>query len=474
MPPDALRRLNPFNWTAVIAPRRSEREFLPAALEIIETPASPAGRLSLAIIVCAALAALIWACLGHIDIIATATGRIVPVGKSKVIQPPDVGVVAAIHVADGDFVRAGQVLVELDPRQAGADRDRYARDLKDAELDLARYQALWSALKTGQPPSLADLPADATPAERDRADSAMHAQYDEQVAALAGLDQQIAEKAAEAAAAANSIARFEDSLPYVREQADLRQQLMTMQYGNKLAYLQAQQTLVEQQRQILVLKDQRDQIVADRRALVHKREEAAGNYQKTLLDDLGKARDKVSELRADASKAHDTWSFKTLRAPIDGTVQELSIHTVGGVVTPAQPLMTIVPVAGGLVVEAMVDNSDVGFVRPGQDAQVKISTFNFTQYGLIDGKVESVSRDTVEQRGTDRPGAPAAPSEPAREPVYVAHIRLGRDWMATESGRERLGAGMAVTVEIHTGRRRIIDYLLSPLKRKVEESLHER
>ncbi len=455
-----------------------EREFLPAALEIVETPPSPAGRILVFGIVAAALIALLWACLGKIDIIATAPGKIVPVGNTKIVQPMDIGIVRAIHVNDGDVVQAGQVLIELDPVQARAERDRFAQQLRPALLDLAVKQSLWDALKVGAEPELGQMPADATADERVAAETALQARYGEQTAAIADLDQQIVEKTAEITSANASLAKLQAALPFVQQQADLRSELLKLQFSNKLAYLQAQQALVEQQHQLLVLRGDRAQAVAQKNGLVQKREGALAAYKKTLLDDLDKARSLVAELSAGLAKAEDSLKAKTLKAPITGTVQELAVHTVGGVVTPAQQLMFIVPSGGGVVVDAMVNNKDIGFVHVGQVARVKVDTFNFTRYGLIEGTVVGVSRDAVQQRAhgaSSRGGEDKEGSQPQEAtPSYVARIKLARSWMETETGRVALGPGMGVSAEIQTGRRRIIDYLLSPLEGRVDESLHER
>ena len=456
-----------------------EREFLPAALEIIESPASPAGRLIALSIAAAVVIALLWACIGKVDVIATAAGRIIPIGSSKVLQPIDVGLVKAIRVTDGDYVREGQVLIELDPVQARAERDRYSEELQHAELELGILNGLWNSLKSHSPPHLAGVSNGASAEDIAAAQSDMRARYDEQVAALADLDQQVIEKQAEAAGSNNAVSKLQASLPYVQQQVDLRNDLLKLQYSSKLAYLQAQQALVEQTHEITVLQSEKSRASAEKLALEQKRQEAADTYEKTLLDDLNKTQAQVSELRAGLVKAQDSLSAKTLRAPISGTVQELAIHTIGGVVTPAQSLLTIVPSGGGLIVEAMVNNRDVGFVHVGQPAKVKVDAFNFTRYGLIDGTVLGLSHDTVDRhvdmsskKDADGADSGAAPEPP--EPAYVARIHLSQNWMETETGRVGLGPGMVVTAEIRTGRRRIIDYLLSPLKNEVTDSLHER
>jgi hemolysin D len=461
-----------------------EREFLPAALEIIERPASPAGRLVAMCICAAALFALIWATFGKIDIIATAHGRVIPVGDTKVIQPVEIGTVQAIRVADGDTVKKGQILIELDPTQTEADRDRYHEELRRAELNLAELQGLWVAIQNHTRPVLASTPSDASAQEIAAAHAEMESRYDEQTAGIADLAQQIVEKADEVSAAANSIAKYKATLPYIQQQADLRGELMKLQFSNKLAYLQAQQALVEQQRQIVVLANERDEASAQKLSLQQKRDEAVETYEKTVLDDLTKTQAQVADLRAGEIKSSEEFADKTLRAPISGTVQQLAVHTIGGVVTPAQSLMLIVPKSGGLVVEARVDNRDIGFVHAGQLAQIKVDTFNFTRYGLIHGVVTSLSHDAVapdtansskEKNSSEGAAGNSDASDPAAsEPSYVAYVKLDRSWMDTETGRDALEPGMIVTTEIQTGRRRVIDYLLSPLQRGISESMHER
>jgi hemolysin D len=166
---------------------------------------------------------------------------------------------------------------------------------------------------------------------------------------------------------------------------------------------------------------------------------------------------------------------------VDGVVQQLAIHTVGGVVTPAQPLLVVVPIDSRLEIEAMVSNSDIGFVHAGQEAQIKVDTFNFTRYGLLHGQVLSISQDAVirdrqqDRLGERMPGNASDSSEPkGQELNYSARISLDRTAMQIDGMMVNLSPGMAVTVEIRTGSRKILNYLLSPLLRYRHESLRER
>ena len=458
-----------------------ETDFLPAALEIIERPVSPAKRAVAATVAVLVIIAFLWACLGKIDIIAVAPGRILPVGNSKIIQPLETGVVEAILAADGGHVRAGEVLVELDPTSAVSDRDKYALGLLKARLEIARLAGLRRVI-AGQSIDLVEPPSDAPEDDVKAARAAMRAQAMEQQAKLAGLDQQIQAKLADAAEASAEIEKLQASLPLTGEQAEIRRQLKEMEFGNKLAWLAAQQKLVEQQHDLPVLVQRQVQATAAAEALRRQRQQAEAEFEKSVLSDFATAKQKAAEFEKERDKAAQRLALLTLKAPIDGTVQQLAIHTVGGVVTPAQALMVVVPDDARIVVEAHIANQDVGFVRMGQTAQIKIEAFNFTRYGLIEGNVLNVSRDSVAATSasdklpdTDRGDQAAQNADGRRDSGgYIAHVALGQTAVMTEGGAVDLGPGMLVTAEIRTGRRRVIDYLLSPVIKRVSESLHER
>jgi hemolysin D len=465
-------------WPRLPARRGAEVEFLPAALEIIETPASPMGRAIAGTIILFFVAALAWATFGWVDIIATAPGKIVPTGRSKVVQPFETGVVRAIHVQDGQAVKAGDVLVELDPTSNAADEKRLGRDLVQDQLDVARLEGL-----------LADDPAQFAPPETApaglvaTAQRQMEAQAAEQAAKLASLDRQSAQKDAERREAEASIAKIEATLPLLRSQRDIREHLLQNEYGSRLLYLQAEQQVVEQEHELIVQRHKRDEIGEAQAAIGRQRAQAEAEYRKGVLADLAKAEGQANEHREEVVKATQRRELQTLTAPVDGTVQQLAVHTLGGVVTPAQALLVVVPAESHLEIEAMVPNRDIGFVHEGETAEIKVDTFNFTRYGLLHGKVLSVSQDAITRdRPRDKSGMAAqmtgdsdTSSEPkGQELVYAARVSLDRMQMQVEGRLVDLAPGMAVTVEIKTGSRRVIEYLLSPLLRYKQASFRER
>ena len=458
--------------------RRGEREFLPAALEVLETPPSPTGRFLALLIVTFFVVAIAWAFLGQVDILASANGRVLPAGNVKVIQPLDPGVVKAIHVQDGDQVTAGQTLVELDPTDAASDRDRVAHDLMQAKLDVARLVALQHAAERGGSPSALGAQAGAPALDVERARAATSAQASEQAAKLGDLSQQIDQKHAEAAEQAAEREKLSASIPLLAEKERIHRELTRQGYGTSLAYLDAQQQASEARHQMDVLSEREAEARSAAGALVRERDASRSQYLSGVLSDLDKAEEKQSELSQELVKAEQKSTETDMKAPISGVVEQLSIHTLGGVVTPAEHLMIIVPQNHSLTVEADLANRDVGFVHAGQPVEVKVETFNFTRYGLLKGHVIGVSRDVVapderpEASGRSPSGAGPEPRNPS--PSYVARIALDQTDIMIDGRRETLQPGMNVTAEIKTGRRTIIDFLLSPLARHTRESLHER
>jgi len=456
------------------------REFLPAALEIIETPASPAGRAIGLVIILAAFSAITWSCLSQIDILTSAPGRIVPAGRSKIIQPFQPGIVQAILVNDGDSVRAGQVLLTLDPTAAAADATRISQDLVAAELDRARLEGLEAALGSGAAPQLRDVPDGATPIAIAAAGAQMRAQALEEAGKLADIDHQIAEKQSEAAQAAAGIAKIEVDKPFLEQIASMRTTLLQEAVGSRLDWLDAEQLLAEAGPDIDIAQAQQAAALASVAALAQARAETQAEYATQIFSDLAQAEQKIGEARQDLVKAEQLVALTTLRAPIAGTVQQLAVHTIGGVVSPGQALLTIVPSGQQLMVEASIKNQDIGFVHVGQTAQVKIGAFDYTRFGAIAGTVVSISHDVVDMT----PDAPPAndgyaPPEQVnnaapQEPEYVAHIALSSSTIMTDAGPAELQAGMGVTADILTGRRRVIGFLLSPFEHEIDEAGHER
>ena len=457
--------------------RREELAFLPAALEIVETPPSPIGRAIAAVTALLFCLALIWAWWGSIDIVASATGKILPGDRVKVVQPFETAVVRSIHVQDGQEVKAGDVLIELDPTASEAERDHLRNDLLAERLNVARLRAALSDDPEADfaPPAGADVELIGTQRQL------LLNQVTEQRAKIAALLRQQAQKEAEQATTIATIHKLETIIPVIQSRVDIRKTLVEKELGSKLSYFEVLQLLVEQQEELSVQTSHLRETEAAIAAVRETRGQAAAEYRHSISDDLAKAEQKANGLAQDLIKAEQRTRLQSLTAPVDGVVQQLAVHTVGGVVTPAQPVLVVVPSDSRLEIEAMVSNSDIGFVHAGQQAEIKVDTFNFTRYGLLHGEVLSVSQDAVahdrpqDRSGERAPGAANESSEPkGQELNYSARISLDQAQMRVDDRLVNLSPGMAVTVEIKTGSRTVLSYLLSPLRRYRQEMLRER
>jgi hemolysin D len=458
---------------------RHELAFLPAALEVLETPPSPIGRAIGASIVAFFCLALAWAIFGRVDIVASAKGKIIPSGRTKVIQPFETGVVGAIHVHDGQVVKAGDILIQLDSTMNNAESRHYESDLIAAQLDVARLQAELAdgdALANFQPP--ADAPSELIALQR----KFLLDQTAEQEEKLAVLDRQRQQKQAEYNTSEAMIGKFEASLSILEERVGMRKTLYEHNTGSRSDYLVLLQSFVEQQHDLDVENRKADEAIAAIAAIDEQRKQVTKAFRRERYGELVEAKRKVKDSTEDVVRARHRAALQDLTSPVDGTVQQLAVHTIGGVVTPAQGLMAIVPSESHLQIEAMVNNRDIGFVHAGQQAQIKVDAFNFNRYGLISGKVVDVSPDAITRskpstegktdRGLDAENDSSEPSN--QEFVYAAHVSLDQQQMQIGDKKVDLEPGMAVTVEIKTGSRRIISYLLSPLMKFKQDALRER
>lgn len=457
-----------------------ELAFLPAALEIIETPPSPIGRAIGATIIAIFCAALAWASLGSVDIVATAPGKVVPSGRTKLIQPFETGVVRAIHVRDGQRVKAGEVLIELDPTMTAAEEDHLKGDLIAAKLAVARLRAALS--DNGDPLLDFHAPEGASAAQIEMHRQFLLSQNSEQNAKLAELDRQTAQKEAERSTVAAAIAKLQATIPLAQQRVEVRKYLTDKALGSKLTYLTEYQDLVAMQQDLAVEQSKLSEADAAVASLKEARVKASAEYRHTLFEELAQAEQKAAGIAQDVIKAERRTKLQDLTAPVDGVVQQLSVHTVGGVVAPAQTLAVIVPSHSNLEIEATLSNNDVGFVHAGHEAEIKVDTFNFTRYGLLHGRVLSVSPDAIprdsQQEGASGPASASnqgsANGPKAQELVYDARVSLDQTQLQVDGRQVELTPGMAVTVEVKTGSRKIISYLLSPLVEYRHDVLRER
>lgn len=435
-----------------------ETEFLPAALEVLETPPNPLGRAVLWSLLAFVFIAVAWASFGHIDIVASAQGKVIPRGRVKVIQAADIGVVRAIHVKEGQSVRAGQPLVVLDATLTKADAAQAKESQFVASIDRARATALVDASSGGigrfvapvnTPPEIAELQG-----------RLVAARIAEHRTGLSALREERAQKAAELAMVSAEVAKLEEQLPLAEEQLASLVKLDKDGLVPKLRVIEVKERVVGLRQDVMIRREE----VGKSRAALHGVDSQIAKLQSefraTALDAFSEA-DANHRLRSEeVKKADDKAALTVLTSPIDGTVAQLAVYTIGAVVKPADTLVIIVPQGEELIVEAMVLNKDVGFVRVGQPAEVKLEAFPFTRYGVIKGTIEHLSTDSVENKELGL--------------VFPCLVKLTQSYIAVGDKHVSLAPGFAATAEIKTGDRRIIEFLLSPLSRRLQEAGRER
>lgn len=410
---------------------KQEAEFLPAGLSLQEAPDSSTLRWTGRILMGLVIFAVLWSIFGHIDIIVNATGKIIPSTRTKTIGSVDVASVKALYVTEGQEVHAGDVLVELDSSSSDADHDKAVDAVAQAKLQVARASAMIDAVEKLRTPQLGAVDG-VTPAQWQAAKLQLEGQYKDYSAKLKRLD--------------GEIARYSDALPLAAQRAEDYKALMGDNTVSRHAWLEKEQVKVDLQGQLSDAKNQRSALLAQTRKESH---DALLEGQKIIAAGV-----------QDQRRAGEHSKLLKLIAPVDGTVQQLSVHTVGGVVPAAQPLMQIVPKENVVEVEAFLENKDVGFVQAGQDAEVKIDAFDYAKYGTIKAKVRHVSQDAIQD---DKKGL-----------IYSTKVVLDKNTIFVDGKTMPLSAGMSVNVEIKTGTRRVIEYVLSPLVQHQREALHER
>lgn len=441
---------------------RDQREFLAAAIELTESPPSPAGRIVVWSIVGFFALAIVWAIVGRIDIHATLEGRIVPSGRVKVVEPLEPGTVRTIEVREGDFVEEGALLLELSATDSTVDRRRLAKDLATSHLEAQRLRETLRAGRGDLAPDDLSLnaPKDADPEDLALQYEVLLSAVAAHRASLASVDGEIAQRGAERARVEASIGERAKLVEVLSERANMYNQLVVNKTGSRANYLLAAQAMFEERANLANEQGRLFEIDAGVAALQQRRYELVAKFMSEAVSELAEVEKRIAAVEDEYLKATQRDDRNRLFAPARGIVRQITVHTIGEVVAPGETLMTIVPVDAELEVEAFLLNRDKGFVHKGQEAEVKIEAFPFTKYGTIPGEVVDVSNNSVddEKRGL----------------IFPVRIGMDRATIRADGEDMQLTPGMSVTVEVKTGKRRVIEYILTPLLRYRDEAIRER
>jgi hemolysin D len=434
-------------------------------LRLIHTEAPERlSRLVLWIVCALALILFVWAAFGKLDIVATAEGKLAPQSLVKIVQPAEGGVVKQILVKEGEVVRADQVLLRLDTTLARADKASVSLDLAQQRMQERRIVA-----ELGQAPFLLKAGDDPT----------LFAQVQAQLLARRkaqqdAIDQErflLAKAQGEHKSALETQAKLQQTLPSYQKSAQAYQQLEKEGFIGQLAAAEKQREALEKTKDLDAQRENVQALSATIDAQQKRITQIQSNAASELQKELSEVRAKIEQLRPSLEKNTYREGLMELRAPQAGTVKDLATTTEGAVVQPSSVLLTLVPQGEPLFADVMIRNEDIGFVQPGQNAQVKLAAFPFQKYGLLQGKVIHVSADATES------AAPAGSAQAAPpQAIFKARIQLAEQHLTTPTTGQRLaaGAGMQITAEIHQGRRTVLEYLLSPVSKATQEAGRER
>jgi membrane fusion protein, hemolysin D len=463
----------------------SDRQFFAPVLEILETPASPVHLAFLWLICALVVVGLGWAYFGRVDIIASAQGKFQPTGRVKVIEPLDTGQVAAIRATNGSLVKKGDVLVELDRSAAEADLAAAKDALGSARAETLRRRVALAAAKARafSPPPTIDWPSDIAGALREREDQVLAADLGQLSATVASFEAQRAQKAAERKMLLKTIATQKNLVATLQQRVDMRTKLLESQSGAKAAVIDATETLQYQQTQLATQEEQLASLSAGLDVIDRDSDKAVETFLSDDAQKLSDAERRGEDARERLAKAEAVVDHLALRAPIAGRVQSSIIVNVGQVVASGQEIMRVVPQDSTLEIEAYVLNRDIGFVSVGQEAVVKVESFPFTRYGSIKAHVTRIAKDAIPS-----PDASAIEGDPARAAnaagyaggermqnlVFAVQLKPDVASMSVDGVKRPLTSGMAVTVELKTGSRRLIEYLFSPLIEVASRAMRER
>lgn len=439
--------------------------FSPALLRIQSAAPSPLPRAVLWTLAALVAVVLAWMIVGRLDVVAVAHGRLVPQGFVKILQPAEGGIVREILVREGDAVEAGQVLVRMDARLAEVDGAALRTQLDLRRLQVRRIEAELAGVPlrrfAGDPP---ELFAQVEAQHRARKQAHLDA-----VAA----EQAVLDKARSDLRSARELeGKLAKGLPIHREQAESWEQLAREGFASKLLALDHRRRYLEAEQELRA-QSARVQSAAD--AIVEAERRVAGlrsAYRRQLEDERAVARAELERHAHELERQDVRQGLLELRAPTAGVVKELATHTPGAVVQPGTVLMTVVPVADAVQAEVWVDQVDAGFVQPAQPVRLKVATYPFQRYGTASGAVTVLSPDASDRAASAEGSAEAGGA--SRAPGFRALVGLDVPYLEAQGARLPLTSGMQVTAEIHLGERRVIEYLLSPIRKTLLEAGRER
>ena len=447
-----------WKWLVHGEEREKETEFLPAILEVTETPPSPTGRLVMWSILALFVVALVWSFLGHINEVAVAAGKVIPSGQIKTIQVKNKGIIKEINVEEGQLVQEGDTLIVLDPTTTTADYDSLKKRAAYYKLDIQRLTAELTQ-QPFQPEEDPDLEAHDLAAEM----ALYQSRTNDYRTQRQSREDVIAQRIAKLQATQASYEKYAEVLAIAQEKEARLEALSEQNAISQFQLLEQQRETIEYAKNAQAELDSINSIRAEIAEAQQNLANVDAAYHKDIMTALVEAKKEYYSVTESIKKAEEDSRLSVIYAPISGRVYNLNVHTLGGIVTDAQSLMQIVPEDTKLEFEVYADNKDIGFIKVGQEAEVKVETFNFQKFGMYKAEVQEISADAVND-----------PSDQMRNMKFKLILDPTSNDISVYGKPAKIEVGMNVSAEIKIKEKRIIDFFLDPFRRYTSEALRER
>lgn len=419
-------------------------EFKPLLSEIEESPVSPLGRFTFWTVVSLIIITVLWLIIGEIDIVVSARGIVIPDGEAKIIQPLETGVVKEILIKEGEFVKQGDLLVLIDTMATDAQLKTVKENLKASKEEARRLEAQGVGKSFGSE------------------DEIQKKLYNESLRTLNSLigakNQEI--KQIERQIDSN-IAQKRDYKNQFQSAIDRENRLKNV--ADIVAYndfKEAQDRTISLRESINKIEAEIKRLQAQERQVQNEIAQLRADFKAQKLETLTETNKRINELEANKEQIEFSNINQKITAPVDGFVDKLMIHTVGGIVTPAQELIALTPIDAPVLIKATVLNKDIGFIKPDMPVSIKVDTYDFQKYGLLHGKVKSISKNSIENEELG--------------PIYEIYITPDKNTLIIDGKEQKISTGMTLNAEIEIGKRRIIEFFIYPLIKYMDEGVSVR
>lgn len=450
-----LKKIEKYLEKFLIRSDSGDKEFLPPAVEILETPPSPMGRMLVWTVLLLFVLAVLWSFIGEIDEVVVARGKVIPIGYTKVLQSEDKGIVKRILVQEGQKVKQGELLMELDRTMSESDLNALKKEIAYYDINIRRILA-----ELENKPFVPGAGGEIDSKDFVQQMSLYNSRQSERKARLEFYDAQIRQKEDSVRVAESSLEKYRQLLAIAREREQNLEEIVKEGAVSKYTYLEFKGKRIELEQNVSMNISELSAAKAEASAARQQKAQYWAEWNRQLQEELINCRKQYNTLKESERKAELKNKLIEIKSPVDGAVHKLDIHTVGAVVQEAQGLMQVVPEGTPMEVEAWMENKDIGFVRPDMPVEIKVDTFNFQKFGTIKGKVREVSPDAIEDKD--------------RGPLYRVMVSLDEEKLHMDNKDLQIYPGMTVSAEIKTRKKRIIDFFLEPFQTYKNEALRER